>query len=244
MRNLIRAELLKARATRSVWALAGVSVAFCVAWAALDVFVFLTSGGTVEDAYAMAQQGYLFAMILGILLTAGEYRHQTITWAFLVTPRRGHVITAKLAASAVIGALLGIAAVVVTTPVTAILLSTTDFPVFTAGVPGVLLGSVLSTALWGVFGAALGLLVRNQVAATTAAFVWFFYAEWALVMLVPAVGRWTPTGVSKAIVGYNRAGLPTPGDLLPIWAGVTVFLAYSVIAAAAARLISVRRDVT
>jgi ABC-type transport system involved in multi-copper enzyme maturation permease subunit len=240
MMNLIKAELLKAKATRSVWALAAISVAFCVGWAAVEVLVFKEPG----DAYAMAQQGYLFAMILGILLTAGEYRHQTITWALLITPKRGHVITAKLGAGAVIGTLLGIAAVVVTTPVTAILLSTTGNSVFTADVPGVLLGSILSTALWSVFGAALGLLVRNQVAAITAAFVWFFYAEWLLVMLVPAVGRWTPTGTSKAIVGYSRTGLPTPGDLLPAWAGVAVFLVYSVIAAVAARLVSVRRDVT
>src|SRR5882757_370651 len=96
MTKLIRAELLKARATRSFWALGIIAVAFCVAWTALDVYVFLQPGGQVEDAYGMAQQGYIFAMVLGIHMTAGEYRHKTITWAYLVTPRRGYVITAKL----------------------------------------------------------------------------------------------------------------------------------------------------
>jgi hypothetical protein len=144
----------------------------------------------------------------------------------------------------VIGAILGVAAVVVTAPITAILLAVSGNPVFTADVPAVLLGSILSTALWCVFGAALGLLVRNQIAANTAAFVWFFYAEWFLVMLLPSVGRWTPTGTSKAIVGWDRGGLPVPGDLLPVWAGAVVFLGYAVIAAAIARLVSVRRDVT
>lgn len=242
MVTLIKAELVKAAATRSLWLIAGIGVVFCAAWVALDVLVLPTS--RIEDAYGMAQQGYLFALIIGILLTAGEYRHQTITWTFLITPGRGRVITAKLAATAVIGTLLGLAAVVVTVPTAAILLDTTDHQVFTGAVPSVLVASVLTTALWGVFGAALGLLVRNQTAAVVVAFVWFFYIEWVLVALAPAVGRWTPTGVSKAIVGLSRAGFPTPGDLLPAWAGALVFLAYCGVAAVGARVISVRRDVT
>ncbi|TCO59189.1 hypothetical protein [Actinocrispum wychmicini] len=241
MVTLVRAELGKAAATRSFWVIGAIGVVFCVGWAALDVFVF---GGRSEDAYGMAQQGYLFALILGILLTAGEYRHQTITWAFLVTPGRGRVITAKLVTNAVIGAVLGIAAVIVTAPAAAIMLSATDRAVYTPGVPGVLVASVLTTALWGVFGAALGLLIRNQTAAVVIAFVWFFYVEWVLIALVPAVGRWTPTGVSKAVIGMSRAGFATPGDLLPQWAAIVVFLAYCGVVAAGARVISVRRDVT
>jgi ABC-type transport system involved in multi-copper enzyme maturation permease subunit len=237
---MIRAEVFKARMTRSVWVLAGLGVAFCVAWAAVQVFLFHQT----DDAYAMAQQAYLFAMIIGIQLTAGEYRHQTITWALLVTPRRGRVITGKFISCGLIGVFLGIAAVAVTAPVTAVLLAVSGNPVITADVPAVLLGSILSTALWCVFGAAVGLLVRNQIAANITAFMWFFYAEWFLVMLLPSVGRWTPTGTSKAIVGWDRGGLPVPGDLLPVWAGTLVFLGYAVIAAVLARLVSVRRDVT
>jgi hypothetical protein len=101
-----------------------------------------------------------------------------------------------------------------------------------------------------VFGAALGALIRNQVAAITVAFVWFLYAEWFLIMLVPSVGRWVPTGAAKAVSGWSRDGMvgfdgkPVPGDLLPVWAGGLVFLGYTLAAAVAARLISVRRDVT
>lgn len=245
MNNLIRAELSKARGTRSVWALGAIGVAFSTAWAVVEVLVFMKSGDpAIGNAYGMAQQGYLFAMILGIVLSAGEYRHHTITWVLLVTPRRGRVITAKVATGGIVGLLLGIAAVVVTTPVTAVLLAVTHHPILDASIPGVLLGCVLSTTLWGVFGAALGVLVRNQTAAITAAFVWFFYAEWFLILLVPSVGRWTLTGVSKAVAGWNRTGLPVPGQLLPAWAGGVVFLGYAVGIGIAARLVSVRRDVT
>nr|WP_042191740.1 ABC transporter permease subunit [Kibdelosporangium sp. MJ126-NF4]CEL20259.1 Putative ABC transport system membrane protein [Kibdelosporangium sp. MJ126-NF4]CTQ97485.1 Putative ABC transport system membrane protein [Kibdelosporangium sp. MJ126-NF4] len=246
---LVKAEML--RITRSMRLLAALAVVLCAAWVVLQVVVFIkpetVNGRAVESAYSMAQQGYVFALILGVIVVASEYRHRTITWAFLVTPRRGLVITAKLLSSSVIGLAVGLAAVVVTAPLTAILLSAYDYPVWTANVPLVLLGSVVSTALWCLFGAALGALIRNMVAAITVAFLWVFYAEWALVMLVPAVGRWTPTGVGKAASGWNRDALGSfapAGDLLPMWAGALLMIGYAVVAAVAARVISVRRDVT
>jgi hypothetical protein len=246
MTNLIKAELLAARGTRSVWVLAGVTVAFCVAWAALEVLVFMRtgSGATIDSAYSMAGQGYLFAMVLGIMLTAGEYRHHTITWTLLATPRRGRVIVAKLAACAILGLLVGVVAVAVTAPITAGLLAGIGKSTVDTGVTVVLVGSVLGTMLWAVLGAALGMLIRNQVAAITAAFVWFYYAEWGLVALVPSIGRWTPSGADKALTGWDRAGMSVHGALLPAWAGGLLLLAYAVAAALAARITTARRDVT
>jgi len=244
---MIRAELFKAGATRSVWWLGAIAALFCVGWAVVDVALWLgdrPGDAAIESAYSMAGQGYLFAMIVGVLLVAGDYRHQTITWAFLMSPRRSRVVVAKLAACAVVGLIVGLAAAVVTSVATAVLLSTGGHPVFTAGVPLALLGSVASTALWTVFGGALGALVRNQTAAVVVAFVWFFYAEWFLVMLVPAVGRWTPTGAAKAVSGWTREAMPVAGDLLPAWAGGLVFLAYAAVAVALAGVTSTRRDVT
>lgn len=238
---MIVAELYKARSTRSVWWLAAAAVGFSLVWTVLDVALWLgeRSDRDVEAAYSMAAQGYLFAMIVGVLLVAGEYRHRTITWAVLVTPRRWHVVVAKLVACAVVGLIVGLTA--------AVAVSTTVFAttgLFTGGVPLALLGSVVSTALWTVFGGALGALVRHQLATVVAAFVWTFYGEWLLVMLVPAVGRWTPTGAAKAVSGWTRDAMPVAGDLLPTWAGGLVFLAYALGAAVMAVLTTTRRDIT
>lgn len=247
MNGLVAAELLKVRSTRSSWVLAAVAVVFCLMWATADVLVFPFDGPVdqqVEDAYGMAQQGYLLVLILGVLVAAGDYRHQTITWALLVTPRRGRVITGKLLACAVLGLVVGVVSAVATAGLTAVLLAASGLPVMTAGVPLVLLGSVLGTTLWCVFGAALGALLRNQTLAVGVAFVWFFYAEWFLVSLLPEIGRWTPTGAAKAAAGWHGTGLPMAGELLPMWGGGLLFLGYALVAAALARAVSVRRDIT
>lgn len=238
---MITAELYKARSTRSVWWLGAVAVAFCVVWAVVDVALWLgeRTDRDVEAAYSMASQGYLFAMIVGVLLVAGEYRHRTITWVLLMTPRRSRVVMAKLVACGVVGLIVGL--------VSALAVSVTVFAAtgqFTTGVPLALVGSVVSTALWTMFGGALGALVRHQLATVVAAFVWSFYGEWLLVMLVPAVGRWTPTGAAKAVSGWTRDAMPVAGDLLPRWAGGLVFLAYALVAATLAVLTTTRRDIT
>ncbi|GII75093.1 hypothetical protein Sru01_00750 [Sphaerisporangium rufum] len=254
--RLVAAELIKARGTRAVWLLAAGAVLFAVAWAVVNVLVLLPMAGSgdpgrqVRDSYSMAQQGYPFALLLGIVVTAGEYRHRTITWAFLVTPRRGPVLTARLAACAVLGLIAGGAAAVAASAVTAPLLHLAGRPMTAPGLPWVLFGSVLGTGLWAALGAALGALVRSQAAATAIAFLWFFYAEWFLVMLLPSVGRWVPTGVAKAVSGWSRDGMvgfdgrPIPGALLPPVAAGLVFAGYVLAAALAARLTVLRRDVT
>jgi ABC-2 type transport system permease protein len=54
----------------------------------------------------LAVPGLLVAgivFVLGVLSSAGEYRHHTITASLLVTPRRGHFLAGKYVAAAVVG---------------------------------------------------------------------------------------------------------------------------------------------
>ena len=237
----IAAELYKARSTRSTWWLGAGAAALCVAWAVVDVLLWLgdRTDRDVEAAYSMAQQGYLFALVIGMLLVAGEYRHRTVTWVLLVTPRRERVIAAKLVTLGIVGLIVGLVSALVTS-VTVYLMT----GLFTAGVPLALLGSVASTALWTVFGGALGALVRNQTATIVVTVIWFFYVEWLLIAMVPAIGRWTPTGAAKAVSGWTRDAMPVAGNLLPMWAGGLVFLAYALVVAGLAVVTTTRRDVT
>jgi ABC-2 type transport system permease protein len=248
MTAFVRAELAKLATVRSTWVLAALAVSSCIAWTTVGVSVFDTDPAQAAmptdqrlvNIYQMAQQGYLFVLIIGALGMTGEFRHRTITWAFLVSPTRGRVLAAKAAAHLVVGLLVGLAAALATTVCAAALLAAEGKTVFAPQVPSVLLGCVLSTAAYSLLGLAIGALVRNQVAAIAVAFGWFFYAEFLLLWFLPAVGRWLPSGAAKAMVGWQPAGI----DLLPVWAGAAVLLGYVAVIGAAARLVTLRRDVT
>jgi ABC-2 type transport system permease protein len=246
-RALVRAELGKLRTVRSTWVLAALAVVSCVAWTVAAVALFDTDPAQAAaspeqrlvNIYLMGQQGYLFVLILGALGMTGEYRHQTIGWAFLVSPARGRVLVAKAAAHLLVGLAIGLAGALATAVCAAALLTAAGKDVFSAQVPLVLLGCVLSTAAYGLLGLAVGALVRNQAAAVAVCFGWFFYAEFLLLWFLPPIGRWLPSGAAKAMVGWQPGSL----DLLPAWAGAALLVGYVVVIAAAARLVTLRRDV-
>jgi ABC-2 type transport system permease protein len=248
MTGLVLAELGKLRTVRSTWVLAALAVFSCLAWTTVAVSVFdtdpaqaaMSADQRLVNIYQMAQQGYLFVLIIGVLGMTGEYRHRTITWAFLACPVRGRVLVAKAAAHMLVGVLVGLAAAVATAACAAALLAAADKDVFVPQVPSVLLGCVLSTVAYSLLGLAVGALVRNQAAAIAVAFGWFFYAEFLLLWFLPDIGRWLPSGAAKSMVGWQPGGI----DLLPVWAGAAVLLGYVAVIAAAARLVTLRRDVT
>ncbi|MFC7642507.1 ABC transporter permease subunit [Streptosporangium lutulentum] len=192
MKRLIHAELFKARSNRAVWILAAITPAFCALWALLSVSLMNLDSPVpldqrVENVYNMAQQAYIFTFVLGVLGMTGEYRHQTITWSFLVTPVRGRVVTAKLVAYGLIGLLVAAGSTLVTFGAGAALLAAGGHPMTTPDLPAVLAGTTLSIALYAVFGVALGALIRNQVAAIVVAAVWFVFGDYLL--LAPARAR-------------------------------------------------------
>lgn len=248
MTGLVGAELDKLRTIRGTWALAALAVLTCLVFTVVAVTVWdtdaqaavLPADQRLVNIYLMAQQGYVFVLLLGVLGMTGEYRHQTITWAYLTTPVRTRVLVAKAVAHLGAGALIGLAGAAATVVGAAVMLSAAGRDAFAAPVPAVLAGCVLSTAAYTLLGLAIGALVRNQPAALAVAYLWFFYAEWLLVVFLPDIGRWLPSGAAKAMVGWQQSGI----DLLPAWAGAALLLGYVVAIAAVAQLVTLRRDVT
>ncbi|MEO6712920.1 MAG: hypothetical protein ABIM89_05765 [Mycobacteriales bacterium] len=251
MTRLVRAELLKVRTTKlGYWlglvvaVLAALTVAGTVFGPERDRPGFLSTPEGIRAVFASASAGGTLAMVMGIVAMAGEWRHKTATAVFLAEPRRGRVVAAKVIAQALLGLAYGVLAALVTllTAVICLNVKNVDYSVTADGVPTVLVGSMLATAIYGVLGVGYGALVRNQIAAIVSGLLWTTVADGLVVTFLPTIGRWTPAGataaLTRAAAGNNRI------ELLPVWAGALVLSAYGVLFAAIGVRTMVSRDVT
>ena len=249
MKNLIRAELLKLRTTRAFYGNALATLAFVPLFVAIAILtagrdgggVALDTGEGLRNVLAASSTGTLMVLVIGIIVMAGEFRYNTATSTFLVTPDRKKVVGAKLVASALVGTGLAVVASVLTLAIAVPWLASKDVTVdiFTADVGLVLLAAIAATGLYALIGTGVGSLIRNQTVAVVGALVWVMLAETALVGLLPEVGRWLPGVATDALTGVARPGT----ELLPAWGAALVLGAYGLAFAAAGVRFVMRRDV-
>jgi len=248
MTRLVHSELLKLRTTRTARVLLTLAAA---GTAALVAIVLLLAGRPGQPALGPdalrllvlvpAQPLTLAALVLGVLGMAGELRHGTATSTFLVTPKRGRVVAAKLAA-AVTGLAMAAAssAAVLAVGLPWLRAKGIEVAIADAGVAARVAGLAVAVALYAVLGTGLGALLRNQVAAVVVGLLWWSQGvERVLTGILhqPGLERWLPLGAASA--------LTAPGDgTLPMWAGALVFAAYGLgLALLGGRLVA-RRDLT
>ena len=252
MTALVRAELLKLRTVT----LPGWLLLTALGLVLLGVLATILTAGMesaplqrddpdlLARAVASASGGNIVLLVLGILVLTQEFRFGTATPSFLVTPRRGSVLVAKLIAVALVGLLFAVLSVLFALGASLAVLAVRGDPItFDETVVEVLLGVGLVLLLYGPIGVAVGALVRNQIAAVVAALAWMFIAEQLLVALLPEVGKWTPGGASSAVLQLGDIAT-TRGDLLPVWGGALLLVAYAVVLSALAARITLRRDLT
>jgi ABC-2 type transport system permease protein len=243
----LRSELLKQRSTGTSLAL----FANMVGLVLLAVLLHALGLGS-EQLDSSSEQlmvlgrgeflGALFAGLLGALSITSEIRHGTIRPTFLVSPRRGRVVAAKVWASALIGTGFGLAASALAVGVGAAAFRARGIDMRLDGGDYALLlaGSAPATALWAVIGTGVGAVVRQQVPTVVGMSAWLLFVEGLLVGDVAGVadvGRFAPGAAAAAITGQE------PDTLLAPAAGLALLLVYAGTAAAAGSLATARRDV-
>ena len=158
------------------------------------------------------------ALLLGILGMAGEFRHQTVTQTFLVTPDRGRVVTAKLVAYPLAGIALALTTLAVTAAVGTGWLTAKGI---TPSLLDARLGRVVGVALLGA--GLCGLVVEGLLMGLVNA---------------PSLGRWLPSAAAAAAI-------TSPGGAhLSRLAGTLVFAGYGLALALAGTRLMARRDIT
>jgi ABC-2 type transport system permease protein len=243
MIDLVAAEWLKLRTTRLLYGSipAAVALSFAaVAGAVLsaDSAAELESTRGIRDTLSVTGTGAILVLVVGIIISAGEYRHGTAADTFLTTPRRHQVAAAKLTLGAVVGLAAGVITSVACVGIATLLynIEGATFPFADAEVWAILAGTLAYTTLFAILGVAIGVLIRNQVLAIALALAWLAVIEHTLVTLVPDIGRWLPVAAGQAIV---RTDLD---DLLSPLAGTAVLTAYAVAIATAGIRVAATRD--
>lgn len=240
MSALFRSELLKLRTTRTAVVLALALLAITAAGAVGILLLSDESGLDLQTGLpAAASFATLFALLFGILVMTGEFRHGTATPTFLVSPVRERVVAAKALAATLGGLALALAASALVYLISILWLAAQgdEIHLFESEPLGTVAAIAAGSAIWGGLGVGVGALVRSQVGAMIGVLVWALIVENIIGGLLPDVGPYLPGRALTAIFG-------DPGEGLTVWGGVGVSLAYTAVFCVAGTLLVSRRDLT
>jgi hypothetical protein len=239
-----KAELLKIRSTRTTLGLLlgmlGVAIVSALLTGMFSKTGHLTSSGDQRGLLGNAGLAGVFAALAGIMLVTSEYRFGTIRPTLLVTPRRGRVMVAKLAAGILAGLTFGVIGEGLVFGIGYGILAGRGIAISLDGgeITVLVLATLAGVALWGAIGVGLAVIVPNQIGAIIALLAWGFVVENLLFAFVPSVGRFAPVHALNALIG-----LPT-AHLLPPAAGGAALVGWAAVLALTGLIVIGRRDVS
>jgi len=251
MSTALRAEVRKLTTTQ-VWVwmiLLAVGLTLLVT-CLTSAFAEPDAGGEPIEAVlnAAVSFGYVIAAVLGVIGITGEYRHLTATPTFLSVPRRGTVIGAKLALHFVTGLVLGVLCIGAALAVGVPWMSARgmEVDVGSDSTVRIIVGGIVTVAIFGIIGVGVGALLRNQVAAVVGLIIYLFLIE-GILSAIPKVQEaypYLPGGAAAGLIRTEDPNVQSPVELLEPWQGGLLLLAYGLIFAILGSLLTVRRDVT
>ena len=209
-RAVLRAEVRKTTSVRLYWLLLIPIVVLALAMSLFGSLITLLVPTATETSPILLLAGLastlsavsIVAAAFGALTASGEYRHRTVTQAFL-TGTRGQVLGAKVVVAAVVAAVYGLVTALLGPLLGGVVLGGQTLP-DTAALVSLGLTGMLVCALWGVIGVAVGTLVPNQAGAV------------AVVVGYMLIGE-------NVLAGVMRAGDETGSDP-SVFARLTSFL--------------------
>jgi len=247
MIRLVRAEFTKLTTTRLVYGMAAAMAAFAVLTVVANILDRQGAPPLSADSLPLLVGGPVTllsgaALLLGILGMTTEFRHQTVTQTFLVTPDRGRVVAAKLVAYPLAGITLTLVILAFTAAVATGWLAAKGITpsLLDARLGRVLLGAALAAGLCALVGVGVAALVRNQVAALVGVAVWVLLVEGLLMSLLNI-----PSSLAKWLPSAAAAALTNPGGAqLSRLAGALLLAGYALALALVGTRLVVRRDIT
>ncbi len=234
---MIRAEFRKLRTVRSTWLLLGIAQLLVIGGVSGLMLQRDDPTSTAGQRGAIAHVGLvsLFSLLLGIMAMAGEYRHRTITIAFLATPRRSRLVGAKLLVVSGAGLVFGLAASATALITTAIWMATKGSSL-SGDVGRTVVGGIAWNVAFAALGVGLGVVVTNLIAAVAAALAWLALVEGIVGQLIGGTAaKWLPFALGPALEGQTS---------LPAWQAALAMAGYALAFVLVGVVLTQRRDVT
>lgn len=243
MTNAIRSELLKLRTARTYWGflLAGIFLLLLFLILSLALEDHYNTDEDVRQELSTAGVAGLIVLVMGVVHSAGEYRHGTIASTLLTTPNRLRAMCGQALACAIAGVVIGAAMCLITAAIALPWLSAKDAPSLGLGETlGLFGGNVLYAALAAAFGSGLGATLRNQVLAVVLLLVLIFVIDPTLAAVIDNYSPYSLSGLSSSLSGAS----PDPTDeLLPVWEAALIWGGYTAALVGAATVLTSRRDI-
>ena len=226
------------------------------------------------QVFSVLDNSRLLALVLGVLIITGEYRHKTVTPTLLAEPRRGRVVAAKLTTGFGGGLLLGVLTMAVGLALGLVLVALRVHSCLTLhGVEQgmaraacssahgryfvaqahtmwhdwwrIAPGVILGTGLFAIYGVGLGALLKNQVVAIVTGLGFTLVVESIIGAVWPGVGEYLPGQAATALEDAMRTTVGgAPRELLTWWGGALMLVVYGVALAVTGTLTTLRSDVT
>ncbi len=249
--RILAAEWTKIRTVRSTtWTLASLVVASIglTALVCMSVASELASDNAGEPAGAFVTWGLMFgqiaALVLGVIVATSEYSSGMIRTTLAAAPRRMSMLVAK---TVVLGGLLLVLGTITT--VGSYLAGNFFLDAEGAGLalddPGVLrtlIGGGLYLSVLGIFGLALGMVMRHTAGAVTVGLALIFVVGNLVALLPGAMGEWLtklmPGNAGSAIANVESFN----PNLLEPWTGFAVFSGQTLLLLIVAGVLFARRD--
>lgn len=252
--NVLRSEWTKLRSLRSTWWTVLAALVVCIGLSVLIDWAIVANWDQQSDAQKSTfdavnnsmsgiSLGQLTIAVLGVMVVSSEYSTGGVRGTFIAVPRRLLVLAAKAVVMALLGLAVGLVIAFVSFYVGQVFFATKDADVALTdpNVTRAVLGTALYIAGCGMFGMALGALLRRTPGAISAVV--------ALLFVLPLLTLAIPGRIGEVIVKYFTANAgqsityaTTQPDGLSPWGGYAVFTLEWLVLLALGALLLRRRD--
>jgi hypothetical protein len=249
MTGLIKAEFRKLLTTQVWFWLLMASLAI----AAITVVVPLAAGNDddlrrhVYDILGSGNAAYIAVFVLGALGVTTEFRYQTITPTILTTPSRWTLITAKLAAFAIVGAIYAVLCAALGLVIAIPWLSARGIDLDLRVNIWAVVTAIGAVTLFALVGLGAGALMKNQIVAIVVGLILLLIVD-NLIVAIPGVKviyPYLPTGLLNSMTTANGADrVVNDVHLLPIWGGVVGLIVWGLGMAVLGAGLTMNRDIT